>query len=404
MIKRYIILLLFVILASCEKSQDYNDILLKFYGDVYEDIGFSVAQVEGGYIIGGQLTEVIRDNNGIVTTSVSNKKMAIIKTNTDGNVIWKKTFGDPLTAVGSKILVLDDGSILCTGYVIDSLQKDTFVVKVDADGNNPKQLIIHSAGNQEGIDIIKSTGGFMVLGSTDVAGSGSSTNVVGKKDIYIRNISNNLELLSSPPNVGFPGNDNAMAIKADFNGGYIIAGITDVKSTDKILNDVFLLKVNAYGDYIDMKIFEGTRDEYTSDFEVTTDGYIIPVTVGAEGTTQTGYIMKVPTNISGTPVIGADITFSSALTISSFSLKAISAYKTNSFIIAGQSGTGSLAKMLVFAIGADGTLIQGKEKKIGGTGAQSLYDVITDADDNIIAVGKNSYETNSMISLLKFRF
>ena len=39
-----------------------------------------------------------------------------------------------------------------------------------------------------------------------------------------------------------------------------------------------------------------------------------------------------------------------------------------------------------------------------GTGIQVAYDVIWDDDDKIIAVGKNSYENNSMISLLKFNF
>jgi hypothetical protein len=60
--------------------------------------------------------------------------------------------------------------------------------------------------------------------------------------------------------------------------------------------------------------------------------------------------------------------------------------------------------MLFFSIDADGNLINGKEKTIGGTGAQIPYDILSDSDDNIIAVGKNSIEKNSMITLLKFRF
>ena len=72
--------------------------------------------------------------------------------------------------------------------------------------------------------------------------------------------------------------------------------------------------------------------------------------------------------------------------------------------MAGQAGTGSSAKMLIFVTDSDGNLVEGKQMIAGGTGAQVAYDVISDGDDNIIAVGKNSYETNSMISLLKFRF
>lgn len=221
-------------------------------------------------------------------------------------------------------------------------------------------------------------------------------------------IDNNLEPLPSPPPIGFPGNDIGVAIKADINGGYVIAGTTDRYSPDKLLNDIFLLKINADGNPFQPKIFEAPLDEYTNDFEVTPDGYILPITVGADGTTQIGKIMKVPYVLPagnfGTPVIGPDIDFSTSTTKFSYSIKAISNYKANSFVIAGQSGTGSLAKMFLFAVDADGNLMNGKVKKISGTGAQTIYDVITDTDDNIIAVGKNSYETNSMISLLKFRF
>ena len=404
MIKRYYILLLVFALVSCEKSQISEDTLVKLYGDVYEDIGYSIANADGGYVIGGQVTEV--DRSADIALSAGNKKMVIIKTGADGNVIWKRSFGDPLTAVGSKVIVLDDGSIVSTGYVIskDSLIKKLYVVKVDAGGNTIKEKIYSSKGNQEGTDIIKTSYGFLVIGSTDVAGSGSSTNVSGKKDIYIRKIDNNLELLPSPPNVGFPGNDIASAIKQDLNGGFIIAGTTDrYTPSDKLLNDVFLLKVNSDGNYIDMVIFEEVRDEYASDFEVTADGYILPVTVGTDGTTQSGYIMKVPANMASHDT-GPDLAFSSTLNISSYCFKSITKYKTNSFVIAGQSGTNSVSKMLLFVIGADGGLVSGEEKKISGTGAQAVYDVMTDADDNVIAVGKNSYDTNSMISLLKFRF
>jgi hypothetical protein len=60
--------------------------------------------------------------------------------------------------------------------------------------------------------------------------------------------------------------------------------------------------------------------------------------------------------------------------------------------------------MLIFAIDAGGNLIEGKEKISGSTGVQAAYDVVTDNDNNIIAIGKNTSGSNSMISLLKFSF
>jgi hypothetical protein len=60
--------------------------------------------------------------------------------------------------------------------------------------------------------------------------------------------------------------------------------------------------------------------------------------------------------------------------------------------------------MLIFAIDALGNLIEDKEKITGSTGVQAAYDVVTDSDNNIITIGKDTFGSNSMISLLKFRF
>jgi hypothetical protein len=48
--------------------------------------------------------------------------------------------------------------------------------------------------------------------------------------------------------------------------------------------------------------------------------------------------------------------------------------------------------------------MEGQKKTSGGTGTQSANDVISDTAENITVIGSNSYENNSMISLLKFRF
>jgi len=409
MARKYIIPLLIIILSSCQKPQENSDTILKYYGDVYEDIGYSVAKSDNGYVIAGQLTDVVRTSPNVLDpNSINNKKMGIIKTGLDGNQIWKKSFGDS-PALGSKVLVLDDGSVVCTGFVTTSnLTKDIFVVKVDANGGTLMQKIYPFAGNQSGTDIIKTPEGFLVLGSSDAARlpvTDSTGNAAGKKDILLLRINDNLEQIGNDPTIkGFPGNDIGVAIKPDISGGYIVVGTTDRSElkTEQDKNNVILLRVNSIGDVTKTLIIGKKDDEYAADIEVTADGYIIPVTVGADGTNQSGYILKIPSDLYSSPTFGNAVFNSSE--IPSYSFKAISGYKSNSFVIAGQTGTGTLAKMLFFAIDADGNLLAGKKKIYGGTGAQVAYDVITDTDDYIIAVGKNSYENNSLITLLKFRF
>jgi len=83
---------------------------------------------------------------------------------------------------------------------------------------------------------------------------------------------------------------------------------------------------------------------------------------------------------------------------------ALSKYKTDSFILAGQSGKGTSADMLIFEINSNGNLVEGHQKIEGSTGTQVAYDVVSGDDQYVIAVGKNSYDINSMITFLKFKF
>lgn len=419
MARKYLIILLLIIISSCEKSQDLNEKILKFYGDALEDIGYSVAKAEGGFVIAGQLTEVSRPTPNVINTGTSVRKMGIIKTGDDGNVIWQKSFGDNFPAVGTKAIVLDDGSVVCAGYVIDTVApflRDIFVVKTDGTGSVISQKIykipdpLNDKSNQYATDIVKTTEGFMILGVTDAERtpiSDSVGNVAGKKDILFLRIDNSLEVIGTYA-TGFPGDDEALALKPDVNGGYIVAATTSRSNkpvTVQAGSNILLMRVNDLGIDTEQRIIGGIEDESVADLEVLSDGYFIAGTTGKEGAEQHGYVWKIPLNIHATPVFEHKINISSASESSiSYSINSISRYKTNSFVLAGKSGSGSNTTMLIFITDGEGQLVAGKSLLTGGTGIQAAYDVISDENDNIIAVGKNSYESNSMISLLKFRF
>jgi hypothetical protein len=405
MFRKYVILLFMVILSSCEPSQDENTTILKLYGDALEDIGYSIAATDGGYAIGGQFTEVARDGNYIQVES-SLKKMGIVKTDIEGNEIWKKSFGGDSVAVGLKVIVLSDGSIVSAGYIVNGKNlKDIYVVKISADGTASTEKTYTESGNQVGIDILQTTDGFMILGSTDLARTGradSLGNASGKSDIYLLRIDKNLNLLSSVAR-GYQGDDIAAAIKNNPEGGYIITGNTDNSWPGQSKNNIFVLKINSFCETIDYRQLGTTDDEYATDLEVLDDGYLIAGFVGSEGTDQSVYLTKISAD-NFVPVFTHKFKVNSASsTATSFAVKAISRYSTDSFVLVGQAGTGASAKMLIFIADADGNQVAGKELITTATGTQAAYDVLSDENDNVIAVGKNSFENNSMISFLKLR-
>ena len=416
MARKYLYILMLILLSSCEKNKDVNENLLKFYGDALEDIGYSIAAAKTGFVIAGQLTDVSRPEPNYIEIRSSQRKMGLIRTGDDGNVIWQKSFGGRLPAVGTKAVELDDGSIVCVGHVIDTvtLLKDIFIVKTDGGGSVILQKIYKTAGdvaNQYATDIIKTSDGFLILGVSDAFRAPdieSAGNEAGKKDIYLMRINNSLELIDDPRSFGFPGNDEGIAIKQDINSGYIIVGTTDRSdkpASEQDGNNILLLRVNSQGKDIEHRIIGKTGNEYAADIEVLSDGYLVAGTWGNEGPEQRGYVWRMSANIFAPPLKEDKIEIkSSASTAVSFRINAVSRYKSNSFVMAGQSGSGSSARMLIFLTDNEGNLITGKSVITGGTGSQTVNDVISDEGGNIYAVGKNSYESNSMISLLKFRF
>ncbi len=408
-------LLTLIFLTSCNKTEDINNNILRLYGDALEDIGYGITKADDGFIITGQMTEVSRIGTNVIDNANSVKKLGIIRTNAIGDIVWQKMYGDQAVNVGSKAVILSDGSVVCVGYAVEknSQYKDILIVKTDKQGNVVTQKIFKTASdfsNQYGVDLLKTATGFLVLGVTDAERLASTTsdstgNIAGKKDILVMNLDDSLNEIDSWA-AGYPGNDDPVTVKPDLGGGYIVVATTDRsdKTPDKQgKNNILLVKINSLGKFTQQRIIGGTAEENAADIEVLGDGYLVvsTITTGAEGS-QSGYVWELPQNIFEAPVYEHGINLGSE--VPSFSINAVSRYKSNYFVMAGQAGTGSSARMLVFITDDEGNLSEGKYVISGGTGSQSVNDIIADDQGNIYAVGKNSYESNSMISLLKFRF
>jgi hypothetical protein len=399
--QKLIYILILVFFTACERSGDVEKIL-RYYGDAKEDIGYSIAIADDGYFICGQLTQVTRPTGRMIQST--SKKVGIIKTDFDGMVLWKGYYGGRLQGYGSKIIVLDDGSAVCAGQVTDTVtfQSDIFVVKVNSGGSGAVEKTYKITGNQTSADILKTGEGFIILGTTDVERApvtDSSGNKMGKKDILLMRINENLEQIDLPSVAGFPNDDYGVSIKNDIEGGYIIAGTSDKPELGLDKNNMFLLRANSDASFGQQSFIGTTDDEYAEDFEVLNDGYLLAGTIGEDGEDQAILISRIPKDINSAPLFTRKIEHEEG----SWSVKAISRYRNNSFVLAGKAGSASSAKILIFVIDPEGNPVMDKEKITGSPG-QIAYDVISDSEGNVIAIGKNSYPASSLISLLKFRF
>jgi hypothetical protein len=395
--------ILFVSSCSKETGESY---ILKLYGDVFEDTGSSVAIASNGYIIAGQFENVRRENNVIVAGS-EDKNMAVIKTDWHGNVTWKKSLGGKNEDSGARIYQLSDGSMLCVGTFTDTssvndYQKEVFVVKLSPSGETIWQKTYGETGNQTGKDIIETSFGYLIIGTTDIKNlpvTASTGNPEGKTDIFIIKTDINGLLLDTLRR-GFPGNDMASAIKQDGSGNFIILGTTEMPSNPAKKHDLFFIKLNSQGFVIQSKITGGEEDEYSSDIEVLDDGYLVSATIGAAGIEQQGYLLKLNTDIHSAPVFEKKIQVDGMST----SFNAVCNYGPENYAIAGGVGSGLASKMLVVESDGSGNLVAESKMMMGSSGEQVVNDLVSGDDGYLIAVGKNKYDLNSMITFLKFKF
>jgi hypothetical protein len=406
-----ITLIFLVLFASCEKITD-QPYTLKFYGDAYEDIGYSVTIVSDGYVVAGQVTDIRRSGGSIVS---SDKNMGVIKTGWDGNIVWKVSAGGKFDDKGTKIYQNEDGSLICVGTFTDTTgitpgETDMFIVKISSAGTIEWKKTYGGTGNQTGIDIAKTTDGYLIMGSTDIAVSGadSTGNIAGNKDISLIRILDNGNYVETSQPYGFSGDDEGVAIKPTNDGKFIIFATTDRSEPGQGQgkDNLFLIKVNPSGNLIYNKILGGPEDEYAADIEVLPDGYLIAYNVGKDGENQEIYVEKLKEDLFAAPAFlpkKISITNPNS-TDASAKVYALTKYKTDSFILSGNSGKSTAAKMLIFEIDTLGTLVEGHQMIKGSTGVQIAYDVVAGDDGYIIAVGKNSYDVNSMITFLKFKF
>jgi hypothetical protein len=100
---------------------------VKSFGGSHDDWGNDCKQTpDGGYIIGGMAQSFETDRD-----------LLLLKTDSYGNEVWNKTFGNEWRDWGYFVELTSDGGYIVGGYLSYTLNKnsDGFLVKTDSNGN-----------------------------------------------------------------------------------------------------------------------------------------------------------------------------------------------------------------------------------------------------------------------------
>ena len=156
---------------------------------------------------------------GAVWPSSSLSDFYLVKVDEFGNIIWDNTYGGNGYDQAEDILLTSDGEYLIVGYTSSkgSGEFDIWLVKTDTDGNMIWDKTLGGSGNDQAYDICStSDGGFIIAGGTESYG-------IDERDYWIIKIDSdgNLEWDQT---LGGPGYDYALSVAEISTDKYLVVG------------------------------------------------------------------------------------------------------------------------------------------------------------------------------------
>ncbi len=240
-----------------------NQQWIKTFGGIDYDWACSIQQTsDDGYILAG----------GTESYGAGYVNAWLIKTDTNGNQQWNKTFGGTNIDDGDEALsvrqTLDGGYILAgVNYSEGAGNDDAWLIKTDINGNELWSTKLGGTDYDEAQSVQQTLdGGYILAGYTYSYGTFDTDAWLIKTD------TNGNQQWSKT--FGGTGNDEALSVQQTLDGGYILAGGTDSYGAGAF--DAWLIKTDTNGNQQWNKTFGGTdNDEAWSVQQSSDDGYIL---------------------------------------------------------------------------------------------------------------------------------
>jgi hypothetical protein len=206
----------------------------KTFGGTDYDCANSVQQTsDGGYMIAG----------GTNSYGAGNDDVWLIKTDTNGNQQWSKTFGGTDYDWASSVQQTSDGGYILAGCTnsYGAGNDDAWLIKTDTNGNQQWSKTFGSTDYDWANSVQQtSDGGYMIAGGTNSYGAGND-------DVWLIKTDTNGNLQWSKT-FGGAYDDWAWSVQQISDGGYILAGVTYSYGAGNA--DAWLIKVSSEEDIL----------------------------------------------------------------------------------------------------------------------------------------------------------
>ncbi|WP_459210188.1 hypothetical protein [Aquimarina rhabdastrellae] len=295
-------------LFSCNKDDDTNDNSttdtpdpqfegvvdwVKTFGGSKEDNALSVVETtDNAYAVLGY---TLSNDGDITDKTATDSDFWLLKLDTEGTILWSKTYGGTNDDRADKLIQTSDGGFAMVGYSRsndgdssnnEGLQ-DYWIVKTDANGTLQWQKSFGFAGIDRAYSVVQTTdGGYFISGFLDVTASGGDGNSFTKNNT--RHGVGEFWGIKLDANgeqewrryFGGTNNDRSYDVLQTPDNGFLMIGSSESDDFDitnsKGSYDFWLVKVNAQGTLLWQKSYGGSEIDVAYAITATGDGkYII---------------------------------------------------------------------------------------------------------------------------------
>lgn len=263
-----------------------NLVWSKTYGGNLDDLGYSIIENSDSSLT---VAGYSKSSDGDVPSNLGMHDFFIFKTDANGNLIWKKSYGYMSHDHAHKIISTSDGGYFITGFadyaglgrsgnVTMHGVGEYYGIKLNASGEKEWDVYFGGTQNDRVYDVLESNDRGLIMVGYSESSDFDVTDNHGSYDYWVLKINSTGNLVWKK-SFGGSGLDQAYGIAKSVNNTYLIAGTSNSTDGDitsnKGNNDVWVVNIDDNGNKIWDRSFGGTGFDFANSISALSNGNFV---------------------------------------------------------------------------------------------------------------------------------